>query len=326
MYDSRIWMCWGLSSRDTFSAGGICEQAETLCRRERAANRMKREDPHQNENQKWLLCPSSSTDFSSHTLVVKWFSSSSYFWLEMSCERESSVAFSFNLSRHFVWPIGGCGLHGGPPAVTIVSFDSFLHSLPCVCPVRRKGSYPSRTAVTGRPTHIVTTIQRAAVTSLLPSVQYLRSWRMCTRRWRHTPSSTVWCFDAVTHPVRTHTNEKNETKRIHRPTKMIGIFIILWKWNGWNRRPNHLLERQTKTLPTAWILYSSNKYRNTLPVNGELCGSSAAAVIIVQYRKWRDSGSDIDYTRRIRPSLVNDQLKPCLHIEKARIKRQNTRQ
>ena len=136
-------------------------------------------------------------------------------------------------------------------------------------------------------------------------------------------------FDALTRsPIQcAHTpTKKTKRKGFTDQRKWLEFFIILWKWNGWNRRPNHLLERQTKTLPTAWILYSSNKYRNKLPVNGELCGSSAAAVIIVQYRKWRDSGSDIDYTRRIRPSLVNDQLKPCLHIEKARIKRQNTRQ
>jgi hypothetical protein len=138
----------------------------------------------------------------------------------MSCEREPSVAFR-SISHGTSW---------GPLAAVDFTADLLpspsslltLFFIPCrVCArpsVRRNGSYPSRTAVTGRPTHIVTILYSGLLLHPIPPpVRAVSPFLtcMCTRRWRrHTPSSTVWCFDAVTHPVRsTHTNEKKRNEK-----------------------------------------------------------------------------------------------------------------
>ncbi len=147
---------FGLSSRDTFSAGGICEQA----RKSRAWKSWKwtRGPQQQQQRQKELerLCvyPFSFPDFCHHYTnpngCLKLFFRFLLFSLSETWMWAVRV-LSFNLSRHFVRPVAAA--HGGTSRrhISPLSLHLLTLSIPPVC-VRRNGSYPSRTAVTGRPT------------------------------------------------------------------------------------------------------------------------------------------------------------------------------
>lgn len=150
----------------------------------------------------------------------------------MSCEREPSVAFR-SISHGTSW---------GPLAAVDFTADLLpspsslltLFFIPCrVCArpsVRRNGSYPSRTAVTGRPTHIVTILYSGLllhpipppVRAVSPSLTYVYEKMTTTHSLLHR--LMLWCG----HPSsaqHTHQREKKKRKRLTDQRKWMEFFF-----------------------------------------------------------------------------------------------------